>query len=39
MLVDKEAFEDSGAYNSKSIMKQFWQSANNKILVARKRDT
>ena len=39
MLVDKEAFEDCGQNNGKFIMKLFWQSANNRILVARKRDT
>jgi len=39
MLVDKEAFESSGQSNTKFIMKQFWQSPNNKILIARKVDT
>jgi len=39
MLVDKEAFESCGQSNTKFIMKEFWQSANNKILVARKTET
>jgi len=39
MLVDKEAFESSGQASTKFIMKQFWQSPNNKILIARKVDT
>jgi len=39
MLVDKEAFESAGQSNTKFIMKQFWQSPNNKVLIARKEDT
>lgn len=39
MLVDREAFEDCGQSNARFIMKQFWQSVNNKIIVAKKRDT
>ena len=39
MLVDKEAFEGSGQRNGTFIMKQFWNSANNKIIIARKADT
>tara|TARA_B110000285_G_C14588754_1_gene365414 strand:+ start:30 stop:245 length:216 start_codon:yes stop_codon:yes gene_type:complete len=35
MLVDKEAFESC----EKKIMKEFWGSMNNKILIARKKDT
>ena len=36
MLVDKEAFEGSGETSTKFIMKQFWQSPNNKIIIAKK---
>ena len=36
MLVDKEAFESCGQSNTKFIMKEFWNSPNNKILLARK---
>ena len=39
MLVDKEAFEPCGQENTRFIMKQFWGSANTKILVAKKRDS
>ena len=39
MLVDREAFESCGQTNTKFIMKEFWGSVNNKILIARKRDT
>jgi ribosomal protein S18 acetylase RimI-like enzyme len=39
MLVDKEAFESCGQTNTKFIMKQFWNSPNNKILLAKKSDT
>ena len=39
MLVDKEAFESCGQTNTKFIMKEFWNSVNNKILIARKKDT
>lgn len=39
MLVDKEAFESCGQTNTRFIMKEFWKSTNNKILVARKKDT
>ena len=39
MLVDREAFESCGQPHTKFIMKEFWHSANNKILVARKRDS
>ena len=39
MLVDKEAFESAGQSGTVFIMKQFWQSPNNKILIARKVDT
>ena len=39
MQVDREAFESCGQTNTRFIMKQFWQSANNKILIAKKRDT
>jgi ribosomal protein S18 acetylase RimI-like enzyme len=39
MLVDKEAFESCGQSNTKFIMKEFWNSPNNKILLARKSDT
>ena len=39
MLVDKEAFESCGQSNTKFIMKEFWNSVNNKILIARKKDT
>ncbi len=36
MLVDKEAFEGSGQTNTRFIMKVFWGSMNNRILIARK---
>ena len=39
MQVDREAFESCGQTNTRFIMKQFWQSVNNKIIVAKKRDT
>jgi hypothetical protein len=40
MLVDKEAFESSPTcQNEGYIMKEFWNSAYNKILVAKKKDT
>ena len=39
MLVDREAFESCGQTNTKFIMKQFWNSPNNRILLARKADT
>lgn len=39
MLVDREAFESKGQTNTRFIMKQFWQSANNRIIVAKKADT
>lgn len=39
MLVDKEAFESCGQSNTKFIMKEFWNSVNNKILIAKKKDT
>ena len=39
ILVDKEAFESKGQSNTSFIMKEFWRSMNNKILVARKKDT
>lgn len=39
MLVDKEAFEGSGQTNTRFIMKEFWGSINNRILIARKQDT
>lgn len=39
MLVDRDAFESCGQSNTVFIMKQFWQSSNNKIIVAKKRDT
>ena len=34
MLVDKEAFDKDE--HTKFIMKEFWASSNNKIIVARK---
>jgi len=34
MLVDKEAFDNDE--HTKFIMKEFWASSNNKIIVARK---
>ena len=37
MLVDKEAFDTDE--HTKFIMKEFWASSNNKIIVARKEDT
>lgn len=39
MLIDKEAFESCGQSNTRFIMKEFWHSINNKIIVARKKDT
>ena len=39
MLVDREAFESCGQTNTRFIMKEFWKSQNNRILVAKKRDT
>lgn len=39
MLVDKEAFESCGQSNTRFIMKEFWGSQNNKILIARKKNT
>ena len=39
MLVDKEAFDDKGQAHTRFIMKEFWKSNNNKILVARKKET
>ena len=40
MLVDKEAFgEENGTSNTKMIMKEFWHSQSNRIIVARKKDT
>ena len=39
MLIDKEAFEGCGQTNGKQIMKEFWNSQNNRILIARKQDT
>ena len=37
MLVDKEAFDNDE--HTKFIMKEFWASGSNKIIVARKEDT
>ena len=39
MQIDREAFEDCGQTNTRFIMKQFWQSAESKIIIAKKRDT
>lgn len=39
-LVDKEAFEASESkLRDAFIMRSFWESDNNKILIARKKDT
>ena len=39
MLVEREAFEDAGQTNARFIMKDFYGSMNNRIIVARKQDT
>lgn len=36
VLVDKEAFQPCGQENTRFIMKEFWRSANNRIIVAKK---
>jgi len=39
MLIDKEAFAESNMSSATYVMKEFWKSPNNKIIIARKSNT